>query len=313
MTVANDITDDVNSSRSAGLGRTTGRGTSLLRGCAAAAMGLLALVGCTSTKAAISTAAGTGGPTVVPASSPFTLNAGGAGFPLYSQGMKRLAVLDAPMLERLKASISVPTITGRPLAVRMTCTATNNTGNLNEWNARMLAKFTGSGPRGLSLTGKPGCGWSDRGDELIGVATSVKTTVAADVYIDHNSPGQGLFKDAKIHVAIYESVPWQDYSFPPRPANLYTSPDYAWSTDPGTVLVVGPKTAQEADKALTFTQPFDPHLEVNLQVRGPGRMRVLINGKDISAKIGDSLQPQDKLIGSWGYSSVGYGFPVAVQ
>jgi hypothetical protein len=218
-------------------------------------IGLLALVGCAGTNQAPSTAPGPGGPTVVPASSPFTLNAGGAGFPLYSQGMKRLAVLDAPMLERLKASISVPTTTGRPLAVRMSCTPTNNTVNVNEWNARMLAKFTGSGPRGL--TGKPGCGWSDRGDDLIGVATSVKTTVAADLYIDHDSPGPGLFKDAKIHVAIYESVPWQDYSFPPRPANLYTSPVYAWSTDLGTVRVAGPKTAQEANKPLTFTQPFD--------------------------------------------------------
>jgi hypothetical protein len=220
MTVANDITDDVNGSLSAGLGRTTGRGTSLLRGCAAAAVGLLTLVGCTGSKAATSTAAGTGGPTVVPASSPFTLNAGGAGFPMYSQGMKRLAVLDAPMLERLKASISVPTITGRPLAVRMTCTPTNNTVNLNEWNARMLAQFTGPG-----LTGKPGCGQFSEHEDMIGVATSVKTTVAADVYIDHNSPGPGLFTDAKIHVAIYESVPWQDYNFPARPANLETSPD----------------------------------------------------------------------------------------
>jgi hypothetical protein len=73
---------------------------------------------------------------------------------------------------------------------------------------------------------------------------------------------------------------------------------------------VGPKTAREADKALTFTQPFDPHLDVNLQVRGPGRMRVLINGKDISAKIGDSLQPQNKLVSFSDYTTVGYGFPL---
>jgi len=267
-------------------------------------MGLLALVGCTGTNPAPGTVPGRAGPSVVPASGPLTLNAGGAGFPQYSQGMKRLAVLDAPMLERLKASISVPTTTGRPLAVRMTCTPSENTVNVNEWNTRMLAQFTGPG-----LTGKPGCGQSSQHYNLIGVATSVKTTVAADVFIDHASPGPGLFKDAKIHVAIYESVPWQDYSFPPRPANRDTSPDYAWSNDSGTVRVLGPKTAQEANRALTFTQPFDAHLDLILRGRGPGRMRVLINGKDISARIGDSLQTQDKFVSFWGYDPVGFEFP----
>ncbi|MHB8187945.1 MAG: hypothetical protein ACYDDU_18130 [Dermatophilaceae bacterium] len=48
---------------------------------------------------------------------PFTVSAGGAGFPAYSQGMKRLTVLDAPMLARAKGSISVPTTVGRRLVV----------------------------------------------------------------------------------------------------------------------------------------------------------------------------------------------------
>jgi hypothetical protein len=296
-------TEDVNSSLSAAPVRTAAQSTSLPRAGAAAVIGLLALVGCTGTNPAPGTAPGPGGPAVVPASSPFTLNAGGVSFLQYSQGMKRLAVLDAPMLERLKGSISVPTTPGRRLAVRMTCTPSDNTVDVNEWNTRMLAQFTGPG-----LTGKPGCGQLSEHYDLIGVATSVKTTVAADVFIDHDSPGPGLFTDAKIHVAIYESVPWQDYSFPPRPANLDTSPDYAWSNDPGTVRVVGPKTAQEANSTLTFTQPFDPNLDLNLQVRGPGRMRVLINGKDFSGQIGDLLQTQDKFISFWGYNPVSYEF-----
>jgi hypothetical protein len=300
-----DTTEDVNSSLSAAPVHATAQSTSLLRAGAAAVIGLLALVSCTDTNPAPSTAPGPGGPTVVPATSPFTLNAGGVGFSQYSQGMKRLAVLDAPMLERLKGSISVPTTPGRRLAVQMTCTPSDNTVNVNEWNTRMLAQFTGPG-----LTGKPGCGQFSEHYDMIGVATSVKTTVAADVYIDHDSPGPGLFTDAKIHVAIYESVPWQDYSFPSRPANLEISPDYAWLNDPGTVRVVGPKTAQEANKPLTFVQPFDPNLDLNLQVRGPGRMQVLINGKDVSGQFGDLLQTQDKLISFWGYNTGGYKFPL---
>jgi len=304
VTLGNKSTDNANGSLPAAPVRAAPRRTSMPLTGAAAVIGLLALVGCTPTSAAPNTAQGPGGPTVAPASSPFTLNATGAGFSQYSQGMKRLAVLDAPMLERLKASISIPTTTGRRLAVRMTCTPSSNSVNLNEWNNRMLAQFTGPG-----LTGKPGCGQFSQNYNPIGVATSVKTTVAADVFIDHANPGPGLFKDAKIHVAIYESVPWQEYSFPPRPANLYTSGDYAWLNDQGTTRVVGPKTAQEANKPLTFTQPFDHNLDLILQTRGPGRMRVLINGKDVSGRIG-TLQTQDKLISFWGYDPAGVEFPL---
>ena len=55
---------------------------------------------------------------------PFVVNTGGADFPQYQQGMKRLTVMDAPMLARTKGSIVVPTHPGRRLVVRMTCTQT---------------------------------------------------------------------------------------------------------------------------------------------------------------------------------------------
>jgi hypothetical protein len=229
---------------------------------------------------------------------PFVVNTGGADFPEYQQGMKRLIVVDAPMLERMKGSISVATTPGRRLGVRMTCTPSDNADKLNEWNARMLAKFTTPGG-----TGQAGCGLAVGGYNPIGVATDAKTAVQADVFISHSpSPSlPSLFKDAKIHVAIYESVPWEDYPLPPRPADLDTNAQYAWSSEPGTVRVLGPKTAQEANKPLTFTRPFDPKLSLNLEIRGPGRIRVLINGKDITEWFGAASGTQDKFISSWGY------------
>jgi hypothetical protein len=238
---------------------------------------------------------------------PFVVNTGGAGFPEYQQGMKRLIVVDAPMLERAKGSISVATTAGRRLGVRMTCTPSDNADKMNEWNARMLAKFSGPG-----RTGQAGCGWAVGGYDPIGVATDAKTAVLADVFISHSpSPSlPSLFTGAKIHVAIYESVPWQEYPLPPRPADLYTSARYAWSNDPGTVRVLGPKTAQEANKPVTFTQPFDPKLFLNLLFRGPGRIRVLINGKDITEQIGGPWLAQDKFISSWGYDQEGFAFPL---
>jgi hypothetical protein len=191
--------------------------------------------------------------------------------------------------------------------VAMTCTPTDNLDNINEWNARMLAKFTVPGGMGLAS-----CGMTAGGHYPIGIATAAKTTVLADVFTSHEpSPGfTSLFKDAKIHVAIYEDVRWQDYPFPPRPADLNTSPEYAWWSGPDLVRVAGPKTAQEANKPLTFTQPFDPKLMFNLETRGPGRARVLINGKEISPQAGDSMLAQDNLISFWGYTKSGFNIPL---
>jgi hypothetical protein len=238
---------------------------------------------------------------------PFTVGAGGDGFPEYFQGMKRLTVLDAPMLDQLNGSISVSTTRGQRLAVAMVCTPADNTERVAEWANRMYADFSIAGARGAN----PACsGPPDYGYSIIGTATSARTTVLADVLINHKSvPTPGLFKDAMIHVAIYESVPWQDYPFAPRPADLETNAQYAWLSSPGTVRVLGPTTTQEANKPLTFTQPSGPNLSLNLQVRAPGRMRVLVNGKDISERVGPTLTP-DKLIAFWGYGVTGMDFPL---
>jgi hypothetical protein len=189
---------------------------------------------------------------------PFTVSAIGAGFPQYQQGMKLLTVMDAPMLARKKGSIVVPTHAGRRLVVRMTCTQNGSMDNVMDWNVRMFAMFSALGGTGRSSCSASG-GFYESID--LGIATAAKTTVLADVSFNQEPPLRpDLFKGAKIHVAIYESVPWQEYPLPPRPADLYTSARYAWSNEPGTVRVLGPKTAQEANKPVTFTQPFDPKL-----------------------------------------------------
>jgi len=238
---------------------------------------------------------------------PFTVSVSGAGFPKYQQGMKLLTVVDAPMLARTKGSIVVPTTPGRRLAVRMTCTPepTDNADNWNEWNRRMVAKFTSQGG-----TGQSSCGLIGAGYDPIGVATVAKTTVLADVSFSRELPlSPELFKGAKIHVAIYQSVPWEDYPLPQRPADMETNAQYAWSNEPGTLRVLGPKTAQEANKPLTFTQPFDSKLILNLQVRGPGRMRVLFDGVDVSKPIGGYGLTQDRFISFWGYGGATFELP----
>jgi len=240
-------------------------------------------------------------PEPVAALGPFTVNAGGAGFPEYSQGMKRVTVLDSPMLERAKGSIIIPTTAGRHLAVRMTCTPTDNVENTLEWEARMLARFTIP-----DRTSQAACGGADGGMWPIGTAVAAKTTVLANVFVSHEPrPGlPSLFTDAQIHVAIYESVPWEDYPFPPRPADLDTNPENWYGVS--AVRLLGPNTVWEANQPFTFTQPFDETLSLNLQVRGPGRLRVLINGKDIGRQLDDWLLTEGTFISFWEYRQSGF-------
>ncbi len=93
----------------------------------------------------------------------------------------------------------------------------------------------------------------------------------------------GGFKDAKIHVAIYESVPYGRTTpsrrdrptwkpAPSTPGRASRARCGSWAR----------RRAQDANKPVTFTQQFDPKLMVDLEVPGPGRIRVLINGKNVS-------------------------------
>jgi hypothetical protein len=238
----------------------------------------------------------------------FSVNTGGAGFPEHSEGMERIMVLDAPMLGRLNGLIEVPTTAGRQLAVRMTCTQNESTGyfndNTNEWNDRMIAKF--SAPGG---SGRAGCGGTEFGSDLIGVATGARTTVLADVTINtQTDPGSSLFKDAKIHVAIYGSVPWKGYTLPTRPAGLSAS---SWPSDPAARdgIPQGPTTAATANEALTIGFDYDPKREVRLEVRGPGRLRVIIDGNIVSDKLAPRAS-RDGYLTHWDYDEMSFTFPL---
>jgi hypothetical protein len=239
--------------------------------------------------------------------------ASAAGFPAYLDGMMRLKVLDVPMVNQSNTSISVPTTAGRKLAVRLTCTPYEIMTKVPDWNNKMIAdvKIVGGQNGRAQCDGGIGPSMS-----LIGVTTGARTTLLADIFIDYKKvpAAATLFKDAKFHVGIYESVPHKDYPIPSRPADLETNPRYAWSSLPGSVWVVGPQTADRANEPWTFTKPYDPKLSLNLEVRGPGQIRVLINGRDVGGQtitsnvIGNTDLIQSDVISFTTYESRGFNF-----
>jgi hypothetical protein len=236
---------------------------------------------------------------------PFTVNVGGAGFPEFTVGMKRVMVLDAPMPERAKGSVLVPTTPGQELAVAMTCSPFTDA-DQSGWISLMTAKITGPGGRYGRACDMP---ISMLRPETIGVAAAATTTVSADVLAA--PPAMVVTpKSAKVHFAIYLSVPFQSYPFPTRPDGE-NAPTWGSNYPSGTSGPYGPSTVADANKALSMSFPYNPKWNVGLEVRGPGRLRVLIDGINVSGSIGGSRMPvRDGYLTKWDYDSVGASFPL---
>lgn len=198
----------------------------------------------------------------------FSVNAGGAGFPEYQQGMRRVTVLDAPMLARMKGSIRIPTTPGEQLVVKMTCTSPD-VALTNEWLDQMIVNFTSPGGKGTGLCG----------------------------------------------------IPWQEYPFPPRPTGTNTpvwqkapvAPDGTVTKGADTPVIIGPTSAADANKAVTMSLPYNPKRELLLEVRGPGRLMVLINGNNISDLIGGPTPVRDGYLTYWNYDALGNTSPLDPQ
>jgi len=122
---------------------------------------------------------------------------GGAGFPEYTVGMKRLMVLDAPMPGRAEGSVVVPTTPGQELAVATTCSPFTDA-DQGSWITMMTTTITG--PGGGHRTGcvmpvtmvRP---------ETIGVAAATTTTVSADVLLTSDPAMVVTPKSAKVHTS----------------------------------------------------------------------------------------------------------------
>ena len=238
-----------------------------------------------------------------PALGNFSVNAAGAGFPEFFRGMRRVTVLEAPMLARMKGSVSIPTTPGEQLSVQMTCTWPKDSAltpaiipdSVKDTLFKQLVKVSFTGPGGKVISG---CWTEGATDTVIGAASGTTTMVSADVSLITNANPEFVTpKGGKIQAAIYETVPWQTYPFPARPTGASAA---VWPTVPvlrgdipgGTVVsgaevgqIQGPTSAANANNPLSVGWPYNGKSQLLLQVRGPGRLRVHMNGYNISAAL----------------------------
>ena len=222
---------------------------------------------------------------------PFRVVEAGADFPEYSAGFKRLVVVSAPALERLKGTITVPTTPGRDLNVRMQCLPDT----ITDFDQRVGAQVTGP----FGVTARPPCGFTTTAlaSGQLGTAQGTSTPLNLNVFVNHAefSPGAGpSFAGATITIGIYESVPWSAYPLPPRPAGLERSLDYAWtSPEDRKAFVLGPAAGEDpnAPRGATILTT-KPGCCVTIEGRGPGRLKITINGKPFTG--GGPTSPMDR-------------------
>lgn len=70
-------------------------------------------------------------------------------------------------------------------------------------------------------------------------------------------------------------------------------------------------TMTDANKALSMLFAYNPKWDVQLDLRVPGRLRVLIDDVNVSGSIGGSMLPlRDGYLTKWDYDSVGTSFPL---
>ncbi len=243
---------------------------------------------------------------------PYKVISGDAGFPEYSQGMRRIAVLEAPVQARMRGAISLHTTPGRQLAMKMTCTSSQQADLAGEWTTSMVAHVSAPGGKGDGVCGLGGgllgSEMSSPLSQVIGVATGPTATVTVDAAPLVTAP-----RNAKIHLALYQSVPWDEYAFPKRPARMDPWPPSPqpnrpdgtiWHSD-GSESPQGPTTVADANTSLTMSFGYDPKRALLLEVRGPGRLRVLIDGLNVSTEIAGSSGVRDGYVAFWAYSSAG--------
>jgi hypothetical protein len=157
---------------------------------------------------------------------PYRVVTSSTGFPEYAGGMRLIRVLEAPAQPRMKGSITLPTNPGQGLGMKMACTSSQKTSPGGEWTNQMVAHITGPSVHGdvtCALGAVAGTEMSAFPVDRIGVATGTTATLTIDAAPAATAAGAPVVaapRGAGIRLAIYQSVPWDEYVFPQRPARV---------------------------------------------------------------------------------------------
>jgi hypothetical protein len=200
------------------------------------------------------------------------------GFPEYAVGARVVATGSAPLQDRITMTAAVGE---RGVAVTSRCEDVPDT--VSVWlvwraNGRQVASMT-CGAGGYSTTDPT---------EWAKVGARPGEPVAFTVEVDRvTQPGTGpdqvvAVSGGTFTVAVMDRLPFEDYPFPPRPAELVPFSRAAENVQPdGALAVVESDPADpNATRTVTVTVPVGARLDMAAQT--PGLLRVSVGGRTVT-------------------------------
>ncbi|HEX6197622.1 MAG TPA: hypothetical protein VFZ37_17020 [Jiangellaceae bacterium] len=118
-------------------------------------------------------------------------------------------------------------------------------------------------------------------EPLIEPDEPVTLTLTVDgVYDEAHQFTPGVLPDGGVVLGVYESVPWEEYQFPSRPAELVDLADLM-GDGPRNGQVV--ESVEDPNEPVTITRFVGDGVSIDLRSQTPGRMKIYIDGEEVGS------------------------------
>lgn len=213
-------------------------------------------------------------------------------FPEYTNGLKVLAAAQGPVIGGEVSLLWTPTDWNYQILVR--CDRTNNVGVM------VFVVINGILSGGRTCTAQPDQmpalteqGRLERGMELGKPVTVTVRTERAEDRGRLVEPSTAVdLPDAVMAIAVAEPVPFAEYVFPDRPAELEKLRDHGSGRADQEVTIA---SLPDPNATVTATVKWSALVGLSLQTQTPGTMTIEVNGVQVIERTW------------WDYRSVGYG------
>ena len=216
-----------------------------------------------------------------------------ATFPAFTLGLRRVVVVELALGKGTAAALTPQVDATRPLFAVATCGASGEPGGFTVSSGSQQVLVRCAGPEGPAAKANRKLLWRP----------ADATAVVAVGWTPPSSPSPTA------RLALYQEATWDEYRLPQRPPGISVAPDFDWTAFAGHRTAYGPNPQASPNDARTITVPYEEGMGVAFQVRGPGTLRLTVNGQGVDLGCGypSTLttcipdQPIGETFSTWGY------------
>jgi hypothetical protein len=220
-------------------------------------------------------------------------------FPAFTLGLRRIVVVELALARGTSAPLTPKVDATRPLWAVATCPASGEPTGFTLTSGSRQVVVPCAGPDGPAARTSRKLLWAPAD-----ASPRLDVTWAATT-----RPG------ARARLALYQESTWEEYRLPQRPAHLSPLPRFDWTAIDGYRAEYGPNPHASPNDPRTITVPYEKGMGASLQARGPGTLRLTINGGSVDLSCGPastitaciSDQPVGETWSTWGYGQAEAG------